>query len=435
MTAHVPHEAFRAPKGATPPLARPISGNPDQKDRPGSHRQPGTAPRAATGRRHQLALAVQLYQQGETSIALSAIRALVNAHPAWAEGYTTLAQLLWQSGQPAASEALLIAAVHGHPDDPEMVISCLRLLSDAGLHESVDSLIPEVRAALGDHLFFTLLEALAASELGDMGRADALYAQAAAQGGALSLPHVRHLLKRGKAAEAAALAEEFVTAQPANQSGWGLLSTAWRLTGDPRHAWLVEQPGLVRAIDIDIEDGALDRLAKRLRKLHVSRTHPFDQSLRGGTQTTGDILMRSEPELTTLHRALTRAIQDYLDGLPPYDAAHPLLGRGRESFNFSDSWSVRLLDGGFHISHTHPQGSISAAFYVTLPPPCDDDPHAGWLTLGAPPAELGLHLPPLQLIEPKPGRLACFPSFLWHGTLPFPQGERMTVAFDTVLPA
>jgi hypothetical protein len=39
-------------------------------------------------------------------------------------------------------------------------------------------------------------------------------------------------------------------------------------------------------------------------------------------------------------------------------------------------------------------------------------------------------LPPFRTIEPKPGRLALFPSYMWHGTRPFAEGERMTVAFD-----
>jgi hypothetical protein len=29
-----------------------------------------------------------------------------------------------------------------------------------------------------------------------------------------------------------------------------------------------------------------------------------------------------------------------------------------------------------------------------------------------------------------PGRMALFPSYLFHGTRPFSEGERLTVAFD-----
>ena len=110
-----------------------------------------------------------------------------------------------------------------------------------------------------------------------------------------------------------------------------------------------------------------------------------------------------------------------------------MLGRDRARFRFTDSWSVRLVDGGFHVSHFHPQGTLSSAFYVTVPQDPRQSKHSGWLTIGEPPESLRTGLAPLQMIEPKPGRLALFPSFMWHGTRAFPKGERMSMAFDTVL--
>ena len=58
----------------------------------------------------------------------------------------------------------------------------------------------------------------------------------------------------------------------------------------------------------------------------------------------------------------------------------------------------------------------------------------GWLKLGEPQAELGLGLAPFRTVEPKAGRLVLFPSTMWHGTIPFAAGERMTVAFDVARP-
>ena len=55
---------------------------------------------------------------------------------------------------------------------------------------------------------------------------------------------------------------------------------------------------------------------------------------------------------------------------------------------------------------------------------------SGWLRFGTPPSELGLDLPPYCDIEPKVGRLILFPSTLWHGTVPFADGERLSIAFD-----
>ena len=57
---------------------------------------------------------------------------------------------------------------------------------------------------------------------------------------------------------------------------------------------------------------------------------------------------------------------------------------------------------------------------------------SGWLEIGRPPPQFGLDLAPLATIEPKPGRLFLFPSYIFHGTRPFAGGERLTVAFDLV---
>jgi hypothetical protein len=75
-------------------------------------------------------------------------------------------------------------------------------------------------------------------------------------------------------------------------------------------------------------------------------------------------------------------------------------------------------------------GWLSSALYIVLPPDLGGEEHAGWLTLGEPQVQLGIDLPPRRMVEPKPGRLALFPSWMWHGTRPFGQGERVTVAFD-----
>ena len=37
-----------------------------------------------------------------------------------------------------------------------------------------------------------------------------------------------------------------------------------------------------------------------------------------------------------------------------------------------------------------------------------------------------------RVIQPKEGRLVLFPSYMWHGTIPFSSGERLTAPFDVV---
>jgi uncharacterized protein (TIGR02466 family) len=97
---------------------------------------------------------------------------------------------------------------------------------------------------------------------------------------------------------------------------------------------------------------------------------------------------------------------------------------------------VRLRDEGFHVNHIHPQGWVSSAYYVSLPENvreagAEAGETAGFITFGEPPRELHLNFEPWRTIQPKEGRLCLFPSYMWHGTVPFHGDEpRMTVAFD-----
>jgi hypothetical protein len=169
-----------------------------------------------------------------------------------------------------------------------------------------------------------------------------------------------------------------------------------------------------------------------LRRLHVAKGEYLDQSVRGGTQTDGPLLSRIDPAIRHLRAAIVSAVEAYVAGLPPPDARHPLLRHRRDRrVGFSGSWSVRLRSAGRHSNHVHPQGWISSALYIALPETHSDEPEdAGWLTIGEPPENLGLELAPWKRVQPRVGQLVLFPSWMWHGTRPFAQGERLTVAFD-----
>ena len=115
----------------------------------------------------------------------------------------------------------------------------------------------------------------------------------------------------------------------------------------------------------------------------------------------------------------------------PGQDAHPFFGRKGETFRLSGAWSVALRPGGFHVNHIHPKGWISSSFYVDVPKGIEDSAEkSGWIQFGAPPFEVA-HSQAEHFICPKPGRLVLFPSYMWHGTIPFKQGERrLTLPFD-----
>ena len=141
----------------------------------------------------------------------------------------------------------------------------------------------------------------------------------------------------------------------------------------------------------------------------------------------------SGPEILAVRGMIEQAVRDYVAALPD-DAAHPFLGRKAERFRFSGSWSVRLREQGFHLNHVHAAGWISSCYYVGLPAGIGDDGgRDGWLTFGETGLALGARERIGEMVRPEVGKLVLFPSYFYHGTVPFSgDGYRTTIAFDVV---
>jgi len=118
-----------------------------------------------------------------------------------------------------------------------------------------------------------------------------------------------------------------------------------------------------------LDDGnALAATTPLLHRLHDNAALPIGQSLRGGTQTRGNLFDRLEPEFAALRRAIEATLEDYRATLPPQDLRHPLLRRREQPWQLAGSWSVRLSGGSdHHKSHIHPSGVISSALYLEVP--------------------------------------------------------------------
>jgi tetratricopeptide (TPR) repeat protein len=246
-------------------------------------------------------------------------------------------------------------------------------------------------------------------------------------------------LRAGRPEVCAALCEAFNRRAASDQSGWALLGVAWRLLGDPREEWLCDYDRLVRTVDVPSlkGDSAADyarTVAAALDPHHRTRFAPGNQSLRDGTQTSGDLFSRLDPAIQEFRDAVVLAAQGAIAELPT-DNDHPFLSRIPQELSFSGSWSVRLQGGGGqHIPHFHSEGWMSSAYYARLPESDAEThrQHQGWIEFGRPPAMFALDLAPRRVVEPCEGRLVLFPSYLWHGTVPFApgRGDRLTAAFD-----
>ena len=370
-----------------------------------------------------------LLAEGRTDEAIEGLEIALKRSPLWTEGHALLASIRWANGERRGFTRSIDEALAEHPNSMDLRRQQLVALVEARHFDDAMVRIEHGRRRFGDHLLFMSHLAVALSERGDVDSAEPLFAEMAKLDFAnIEMWHVRHLLRSGRAAEASTSIDRWLDT-PDQDLFWPYAATVWRLTGDERSEWLEGDPRLVGVFDIADRLPPLDRLAETLRKLHVSKSEFFSQSVRGGTQTDGNLFHRIEPEIVALREAVRSAVADHAAQLPPTDPKHPLLRHKVEKIQFAGSWSVRLEADGFHSNHVHPAGWLSSAFYAVLPPDLGRD-EAGWLTLGEPQAEVGVDLPPHRLVEPKPGRLALFPSWMWHGTRPFGEGERLTVAFD-----
>ncbi|MBY0284762.1 MAG: tetratricopeptide repeat protein [Sphingomonas sp.] len=352
----------------------------------------------------------------------------LSRNPDWIDGQDSLARMRAEAADPDDFARGYADAVARQPDNRSLHFAYWRCLARGDRQRDALAALDRALGRFAPDGELALIEAALASEAGDLDRADRAFLRAG-DGPQAALALGRHMLRRGDPVRAAGLLEPIARADLTNVTAWAHLALAWRLTVDPRHTWLCGQPGLFGATELDLTPDELAVLATRLRDLHRTRAHPIGQSLRGGTQTRGRLLTREEPIIARLRECLRHAVAGHVSAMPPADASHPLLRHRGHRLAFAGSWSVRLRAGGFHVHHIHPEGVLSSACYVALPESLGPD-RDGWLEIGAAPVELGLDLPPLTSIEPQPGRLALFPSYMFHGTRPFGAGERLTVAFD-----
>jgi tetratricopeptide (TPR) repeat protein len=377
--------------------------------------------------------AAALLHEGRAADAITLLERALATSPLWVEGHRSLAALRGQLGEDPISSVR--QALASHSASPELHHLAISLALQARDLTQADAACTAATATLGKQRWLTVLTGHVASEQGALAQADACFASLGTPGDANEAwTRARHHLRAAQAEVAATLLEPWL-GQTGDQAIWPYLSLAWRMMGDARHQWLEDDPRLVGVYDIGLSPKELAAIAEHLRQLHFATAAPLDQSVRGGTQTDGNLLLRAEAPIRDLRQRLLAITERHLAQLPAPEPGHPTLLRSRAPVRIAGSWSVRLQDAGFHTDHVHPQGWFSSALYLALPETLGNGAadHAGWLSLGEA-RDLVPALAPLRLIEPKPGRLVLFPSTMWHGTRPFPAGERLTVAFDIARP-
>jgi len=242
----------------------------------------------------------------------------------------------------------------------------------------------------------------------------------------------------GASPEALPVIEKFRARKPLDQRWITYRLDIARLAAEDAFASWFDPARVISIVDLPPPSGFAtteefhSALVPLLQSQHRQQNHPLDQSLRHGTQTSRNLLVNPGAEIAALLKSFGDALTD-MQARSGRDADHPFLARNIAPAEIVGCWSVRLRRGGFHVNHIHPEGWLSSAYYASVPSEVDDCIlRSGWLKFGEPRFAVP-GLAPFLEVQPKPGRLVLFPSYLWHGTHAL-RGDapRISVAFDAV---
>ncbi len=370
-----------------------------------------------------------LQDLGRIDAAITAYERAITLRPTDRAAHASLNGLLWRQGRSDAWLESYRLALALYPGDEGLLCDLADRLLLAGDAAGAAALLAPHAGAGGPELQHQLGRAR-----WSLGESEAALARFDAAGD--FAPAMREAARAciilDRPGEALDRLEPLLAADRFDQQGLALQGLGWRFTGDPREAWLNDAERLVSTSLLAPPDAGFNaRLDAALSALHRDRQHPLDQTLRGGTQTSDDLFALPDPMIAQVRGMIEAQVAEWIAGLPR-DADHPFLSRNTGRFAFSGSWSVRLRSSGFHENHIHPEGWISACYYVALPDAVSHE-RQGWLKFGETGLRLGERERITRMIRPEPGLLVLFPSYFYHGTVPFEDtGHRTTIAFDIV---
>lgn len=257
---------------------------------------------------------------------------------------------------------------------------------------------------------------------------------------AVKLSLGKSLLSIGEYKKALSIFNKLISIHPLNQGLWAYKTVALRGLKHADYDYLCDYEKFILSARIDLPKGFSSliefnqSLAEQLKTINLAKSHPLDQSLISGSQTSENLFDYHLPVIKTLFSSLKEQTSEFLAKLPK-DNKHPLLSRNTLNFIESDSWSVSLNNNGFHKNHYHSAGWMSSCYYVQVPQEVHQNTkQQGWINFGEPGFNMLEKFPSEISIEPHPGLLVQFPSYFWHGTTPFNSNEkRITTPYD-ILP-
>lgn len=380
---------------------------------------------------------------GRTEEAIKALKKAVELAPDNPENHHWLNELLWMQGDKTFLQSYQQAR-QSRPDNPALTLQLAADLLYSGRFEEAEK---ELNAALSKtperfDLRMTLGSVLHEMERWDEALAEFETALQQSPDNAIILDGLGNLvLGMGDAERGLEIYSKLLSFEPLSIAYWANQATAYRMLEREEYQWLYDYDNLLFAGQIETPPGYASlkefnaELLHDLEKWHFDKRHPLHQSVKGGTQTADHLFNIDQPTIQLLKQAMTDQILAF-DATLKHDPSHPTLRDIPKNITFSGSWSIRNPVGGYHLNHHHAEGWYSGPYYVSLPDviQADDPEHQGWVTFGQPGFKSVKLLDPDIYVQPHEGMMVLFPSYMWHGTIPFSGTDqvRVTVAQDHI---
>ena len=206
------------------------------------------------------------------------------------------------------------------------------------------------------------------------------------------------------------------------QSDWGDLYNFEKLI-HKTHIQVPNEFDSLESFNLKLEDD--------IRNHKTLSWEPLERVTTGGA-VTKDILLNPTKAILAFEKMLRNAIDEYRDSLS-YDSKHPFYSRLPKKYHLTLIASI-LKASGKHPPHIHESSWLSGVYYVRIPSAVDSaaEKREGWLEFGRPDYELPNGFSPdVTAIKPEEGVALFFPSYFFHGTIPFTGNEeRIGIAFD-----
>ena len=349
--------------------------------------------------------AVTLHQTGKLKQAEKLYLSILAADPEHADALSSLAMIRHQAGRYAPAIKLLYRAIAKVDDNPGYFMNLGTVQTAAGqLQDAEQSYRRAIKLAPGyaDPYY----------NLGDL------------------------YLRLGDAEAAIAVFDACMAAR--GRDYHALAYKAHALVDAGRHEearYLLDFDRYVKAYPFEAPEGFASNDAFNTALAEHVQTHPTLRSNVMSTEHgkhTGELLRMPRGPMGPMELRIHEAVRWYITNLPD-DPKHPTVRWVPKHWKLT-TWGVVMLDKGHERAHIHPNGWLSGVFYLQLPDLIDDPDrnHEGWLEFGRPTRDLHVKSDPvIRHHKPACGEMVLFPSYFYHGTIPFrSRQQRICVAFD-----